>query len=102
MFFHREAPAMNDQTKAERKAAQRAAGLAALQAWFNEARGNAAKLAAYLEVTQSTFNFWDRVMAERLGDVSNFTGIPREQLRPDMFEPPEPKEEPEDSLQNSA
>ena len=36
---------MNNQAKAERKAAQRAAGLAALQAWFNEARGNAAKRA---------------------------------------------------------
>lgn len=77
-----------DDKETRRKALQ-AKGMKALREWCKSQFGNTAKLATHLGVTQSTFNFWDRVMAERLGDVSNFTGIPRDVLRPDLFEPAE-------------
>lgn len=90
------------ETKAERHARLQRQGVDRLFEWCNAERGRTAKLAVYLGLTQGAFTFWNRVMAERLGEVANFTGIPREELRPDLFEPPEDDSDAEERLENSA
>lgn len=77
------------ENKAERHKRLQEEGAQRLRDWCKEERGRAKNLADYLGVTSASFAFWDRVMAERLGEVANFTGISRELLRPDLFEPPE-------------
>ena len=46
-----------------------------------------ARLARELGITRGAVAQWDRVPAERIGEVSKATGIPVEQLRPDIFGP---------------
>jgi DNA-binding transcriptional regulator YdaS (Cro superfamily) len=46
-------------------------------------------LARSLGITHGAVNQWRRVPAERVVDVERVTGIPREKLRPDIFDPPE-------------
>lgn len=46
-----------------------------------------AALARDLGVTRGAIAQWDRVPAERVVEVSKFTGIAREVLRPDLYEP---------------
>lgn len=43
-------------------------------------------LAKRIGVTRGAIAQWDKVPAERMGDVSRATGIPLEVLRPDIFE----------------
>ena len=43
-------------------------------------------LARRIGVTRGAIAQWDKVPAERMGDVSRATGIPLETLRPDIFE----------------
>lgn len=45
-----------------------------------------AKLARAIGITRGAVAQWERVPAERIGDVSRATGIPMERLRPDLFE----------------
>lgn len=45
-----------------------------------------ARLAREIGITRGAVAQWDRVPAERLGDVARVTGIPMERLRPDLFE----------------
>lgn len=44
-----------------------------------------ARLAREIGITRGAVAQWDRVPAERLGEVSRATGIPVERLRPDLF-----------------
>lgn len=45
-----------------------------------------AAMARSLGITPGAISQWDRVPAERIGEVSRFTGIPPQTLRPDLFE----------------
>ena len=44
-----------------------------------------ARLAREIGITRGAVAQWDRVPAERLGDVARVTGISMERLRPDLF-----------------
>lgn len=44
-----------------------------------------ARLAREIGITRGAVAQWDKVPAERIGDVSRVTGIPLERLRPDLF-----------------
>lgn len=50
-------------------------------------RMSLARLARELNITRGAVAQWERVPAERLGDVARVTGIPMEVLRPDIFGP---------------
>ena len=47
--------------------------------------GNARALAAALGVTAQALSQWHRVPPMRVLDVERITGIPRHELRPDMY-----------------
>jgi DNA-binding transcriptional regulator YdaS (Cro superfamily) len=51
-------------------------------------RGGYAKVGQLLGVTRQTVYrwVWNRVPAERVAEVEYVTGIPRERLRPDIFD----------------
>ncbi|TJV70314.1 MAG: helix-turn-helix domain-containing protein [Mesorhizobium sp.] len=53
--------------------------------YLDAERGRRQALAAALRCSPSTISMWKRVPAERIGEVSRATGIPPEQLRPDIF-----------------
>lgn len=53
--------------------------------YFNAERGRRGKLAEAIGVSPPAISMWTRVPAERLMDVSRATGIPPEQLRPDLY-----------------
>lgn len=55
--------------------------------YLNAERGRRLRLAASLNVTPGAISQWRKVPADRLGDVSRATGIPPEELRPDIFAP---------------
>lgn len=57
----------------------------ALQAYLDEERGRAAKLASKLGVTAGAISQWERVPAERVIEVERATGIPRTALRSDLY-----------------
>lgn len=48
-------------------------------------RGAKSRIAKALGITHGAVSQWDRVPAERVVEVERVTGIPREQLRPDLF-----------------
>jgi DNA-binding transcriptional regulator YdaS (Cro superfamily) len=48
--------------------------------------GSAAGLARALGVTRQAIHKWQRIPAERVRDVERVTGVPRETLRPDLYE----------------
>jgi DNA-binding transcriptional regulator YdaS (Cro superfamily) len=52
-------------------------------------RGLMTRLAAQLGIERGAVAQWKQVPPERVPDVSRLTGIPRHQLRPDLWEPPE-------------
>lgn len=45
----------------------------------------ASMLATKLEISKQAVHQWRRVPAERAKDVERITGIPREELRPDIY-----------------
>ena len=47
--------------------------------------GGASALARLLGVTRSAISQWDRVPVERVLDVERLTGVPRHNLRPDIY-----------------
>lgn len=49
-------------------------------------RGEARKLAAHLGLAPSTISQWKNIPPEHLRGVEDFTGIPRQELRPDLYE----------------
>lgn len=48
-------------------------------------RGSKAELARCLGVSRAAISNWQRIPAERVVDVERITGIPREELRPDLY-----------------
>lgn len=59
-----------------------------LREWLDGERGRLKALADYLEITHGAVCQWVRVPSERVNAVSEFTRIPREKLRPDLFGKP--------------
>lgn len=53
--------------------------------WLEAERGRVTKLAAALKITHGAISQWKRVPIDRVADVSAITGIPREELRPEIF-----------------
>ena len=51
-----------------------------------------ARLAREIGITRGAVAQWDKVPAERIGDVSRVTGISFEVLRPDLFKAAEAAE----------
>ena len=66
-------------------------GDGALAVWRKTNKRLGSEVAAEVGVTQATWSRWEnlsrRVPAERLAAVEKVTGIPREDLRPDIFGP---------------
>lgn len=52
------------------------------------AAGSITKLAAEIGVKHQTFYSWTRVPAERVLDFERVTGIPRHEIRPDLYPAP--------------
>lgn len=48
-------------------------------------RGAQAKVARELGVTRAAVAKWEKIPAERVVEVERVTGIPREELRPDLY-----------------
>lgn len=55
------------------------------------AAGNASELARRLGIKVQSIQQWDRIPAERVVDIERVTGVPREELRPDLYERATPK-----------
>lgn len=51
-----------------------------------------ARLAREIGITRGAVAQWDKVPAERIGDVARVTGIPFNVLRPDLFKAAEAAE----------
>lgn len=58
-----------------------------LNEFFKANRGMQTKLAELLGLRPSTISQWKSVPVEYLPEVSEFTGISREELLPDAFRP---------------
>tara|TARA_R110000868_G_scaffold49026_4_gene158420 strand:- start:216 stop:407 length:192 start_codon:yes stop_codon:yes gene_type:complete len=50
------------------------------------ATGSMSELARQLGLTRQAVGLWDKVPLKHLRAVSKMTGIPRQQLRPDLYE----------------
>ena len=48
--------------------------------------GGFAQLAAKLGIARQAVYQWTRIPAERVADVERITGVPRAELRPDLYE----------------
>jgi len=53
-----------------------------------QAAGGATGLARHLGVTSQAISQWRRVPAERVLDVERASGVPRHELRPDLYPTP--------------
>lgn len=53
------------------------------------AAGNMSELARRLNIAPQSIQQWTVIPAKRLVDVERVTGIPRAELRPDLFGPAE-------------
>ena len=56
-----------------------------IQEAFDKERGLRLRVARELGITHGAVSQWRRVPAERVLDVSRITGIPKEDLRPDIY-----------------
>lgn len=54
-----------------------------------EKAGGLTKLAAHLKVRHQSLYSWTRVPAERALEIEKLTGIPRHEMRPDLWPAPE-------------
>ena len=61
-----------------------------LTEWLKAERGRLSRLAESMDITPGAISQWDKVPAERIGDVSRVTGIPVDVLRPDIFRAKQP------------
>jgi DNA-binding transcriptional regulator YdaS (Cro superfamily) len=48
-------------------------------------KGMAAKIAKNLKISRGAVSRWQHIPAERIVEVERITGIPREELRPDLY-----------------
>jgi hypothetical protein len=51
-----------------------------------QASGNAAKLAQHLGISRAAVCNWKQVPIKHLRTIVQFTGLPRERLRPDLYD----------------
>lgn len=56
-----------------------------LISWLNEQRGRRTELATKLGCGPNAISQWEQVPVRRVLEVSRITGIPRHELRPDMY-----------------
>jgi DNA-binding transcriptional regulator YdaS (Cro superfamily) len=54
--------------------------------------GTASALAQKLGITAQALSQWSQVPPRRVLQVERLTGVPRHELRPDIYPPPEPAE----------
>ena len=52
---------------------------------IKSSRGLAAKIARGLGISEPSISKWERIPAERVIAVEKISGIPREELRPDLY-----------------
>jgi pyruvate kinase len=57
-----------------------------LQKYLKAERGRLSKLATALNITPAAINQWKIIPADKLVAISRETGIPRNELRPDLYE----------------
>ena len=57
-----------------------------LNSWMQEQRGRLSSLASFLNITPAAIKQWQIVPADKLIAIEGFTAIPRQELRPDLFE----------------
>jgi DNA-binding transcriptional regulator YdaS (Cro superfamily) len=58
----------------------------ALREYLDAERGRSVRLALALGITPGAISQWEKVPAERIVEIERATGIPRDSLRPDLFE----------------
>ncbi|RUU79985.1 Cro/CI family transcriptional regulator [Mesorhizobium sp. M7A.F.Ca.MR.362.00.0.0] len=56
-----------------------------LTTWINEGRGRLTEVARACGITHSAVSQWDRVPSDRVLIVERVSGIPRGELRPDLY-----------------
>lgn len=56
-----------------------------LTAWMNAKRGRLAELASACGITHAAILQWTRVPSDRILVVERVSGIPRDELRPDLY-----------------
>ena len=56
-----------------------------LVSYLNGERGRKSRLAEALGISPGAITQWDRIPAERVIDIERITGIPRHELRPDLY-----------------
>lgn len=54
--------------------------------YFSEKRGRMSELARKLGITPAAIKQWDVIPADKLVGIENETGIPRQELRPDLYD----------------
>jgi DNA-binding transcriptional regulator YdaS (Cro superfamily) len=54
---------------------------------IRSSKGLGAKITRELGLSRGAVSQWTRVPAERVIEVERITGIPREELRPDLYRP---------------
>ena len=57
--------------------------------YLNAERGRRIALAGTLKINPSAISQWDEVPIKRVAEIAAATGIPRHELRPDVFGQPE-------------
>lgn len=57
-----------------------------LNTWIKAERGRLTQLARAIKVTPGAITQWSEVPSRWLVAIENFTGIPRQELRPDLYE----------------
>jgi DNA-binding transcriptional regulator YdaS (Cro superfamily) len=57
-----------------------------LYKYLKAKRGRLSDLARALKITPAAINQWKIIPADKLVAISNETGIPRHELRPDLYE----------------
>jgi DNA-binding transcriptional regulator YdaS (Cro superfamily) len=57
-----------------------------LYKYLKAERGRLSNLARALKITPAAINQWKIIPADKLVAISNETGIPRHELRPDLYE----------------
>jgi len=57
-----------------------------LNAYLKAERGRLSNLARALGITPAAINQWETVPADKLIVIEGETGIPRQELRPDLYE----------------
>jgi DNA-binding transcriptional regulator YdaS (Cro superfamily) len=57
-----------------------------LNEYLKAERGRLSNLARVLDITPAAINQWEMVPADKLVRIETETGIPRQELRPDLYD----------------